>query len=99
MAKTRYPPRTWGPRTRFSAPPRRVPKTTSESIIDPIFQLLAWRPPFLRTTHQCFEAGAADAHGWRARVRIIEASLLLGDPGGEHQQHQQVLGARGAGRV
>ena len=29
----------------------------------------------------------------------IEASLLLGDPGGEHQQHQQVLGAAGAGGV
>ena len=54
----------------------------------------AWRPPFLRKTHQCFEAGAADAHDARlGGVRIIEASLLLGDPGGEYQQHQQLLGA------
>ena len=44
------------------------------------------RPAYAPISHACLEAGAADAHdarpGGGARVRIIEASFLFGDPGG-----------------
>ena len=30
-------------------------------------------------------------------MRIIEASSLLGDPGGEHRQHQRLAGGGGRG--
>ena len=42
------------------------------------------RPAYAPISHACLEAGARGAHQ--------RGFVLFGDPGGEHRQHERVLG-------
>ena len=52
------------------------------------------RPAYAAVSHACLEAGAADAHDARPGGG---QGCALGDPGGEHRQHQRLAGGGGKG--